>query len=197
MTQILDSIKGMITPEMIQQASAFLGEDSSKVSSGIKSMIPGILGGIMKKGDSPEVQSALKQAADQHQEVQSQTADLFNGQANPQVQNMGNNFLNSLFGSKLGDFTSAISKDSGMSQNSSNKLVSMVAPIIASVIGKLLASGKLNLSSLLGGGNSGNGGGIGSMLSGALSGMFGHHDQEKETADTGSNVMDMVKGLFK
>ena len=176
MSQILDSIKGMITPDLIQKAASYLGEDSSNISSAVSSIVPGLLGSLVNNGDSPQVESVLKSAASQSGIIQSQLGNLFSGNASPEVKSIGNNFLTSLFGNKLGSFTSEVSNSSGVSQSNISKLLSMVAPVIASFLGNKLSSGGLNLSSLLGTLGSSNGGGV--------------------LENVEHSIVDKIKGLF-
>ncbi len=45
---------------MISKASSFLGENDSKVNSAVSSMIPGMLGALLKKGDTPQVKNTTR-----------------------------------------------------------------------------------------------------------------------------------------
>lgn len=198
MSQIFDSIKGLITPDLISKASSFLGEKDSNVTSAVTSMIPTLLGSLLKKGDSPEVQSVLKDASAQNTSIQSQLGNLFSGKSDAATQNIGNNFLTSLLGNKVSDFTSEISKSSGISQGSSSKLLSMIAPLIASFLGSKMSSGNgggFNLSSILGMLNSEKGG-LASMIPAGLSALFGGGDNSNSKDDDDNDIMDKLKGLF-
>lgn len=144
MSQILDSIEGLITPEIINKASSFLGEDKSNVSTAVSNIIPEMLSSLMKKGNSPEVESILESAG-KNIDVKSQISEIFSGSASSQTQAIGSNFLTSLFGNDLGGLTSQISEDSGISGNSAGKLLAMISPIVAGFLG---GSGK-GLSGIL------------------------------------------------
>jgi len=45
MLRIFDSLKSLISPELVSKASAMLGEDGAKVSSAISPVIASLLGG--------------------------------------------------------------------------------------------------------------------------------------------------------
>ena len=53
MSNLLDSIKSYVTPEIVSQAAALLGENESGVGKAIGGLAPTILAGILNKsGDS-------------------------------------------------------------------------------------------------------------------------------------------------
>lgn len=149
MTTILDSIKGLITPNLISKAASFLGEDESGVTKAVTSLVPSLLGSVLAKGNSPALESALHQAGKENSSILENMVGTFSGETHTTHSSLGTNFLSSLLGDKLEGFTSTISSVSGISSNSSNKLTSMVAPVVAGFLGNKLSSGSLDLSGLL------------------------------------------------
>lgn len=150
MSTIFDSIKGLITPDIISKASSFLGEDESNVTKAVTSIVPSILGSLLAKGENPGIESALLNAGKESGGILENISGLFSGDTHEKSNSIGTEFLSSILGNKLGGFTSLISSISGISSDSSNKLTSMIAPVIAGVLGNKLTSGGFNLSSLLG-----------------------------------------------
>ncbi|MCC8088415.1 MAG: hypothetical protein LIO79_04005 [Rikenellaceae bacterium] len=49
MSKIYDSLKATVNREMVSKAASLVDENESKVSSAVKSIIPGLLGVFMKK----------------------------------------------------------------------------------------------------------------------------------------------------
>lgn len=150
MSQIFNAVKGLITPDLISNAASFLGEDKSKVTAAVGAAIPGILGSLLAKGESPEVESALLSAGKENDSILSGITDLFSGKGGESTSNIGSQFLSSILGNKLGGFSSLISAVSGITSGSAGKLVSLISPVIAGFLGNKLTTGGLSLSGLLG-----------------------------------------------
>ena len=51
MANILNSLKEFITPELISKASETFGENPSAITKGIDSLLPTVLGGLVKKSN--------------------------------------------------------------------------------------------------------------------------------------------------
>ena len=49
---ILDAIKGHLTPDLISKASSFLGESDSAVGKAMSGILPSVLGGLISKSTS-------------------------------------------------------------------------------------------------------------------------------------------------
>lgn len=154
MSNIFNSLKGLVTPELISKAASFLGEDSSKVQSAVGSIIPSLLGSLLAKGNDANLESALVKAGKESEGLLSGAANLFSGGADEKSSYIGSRFLDSLLGDKLGGLTSLISSVSGISSASVGKLLSMVSPLIAGFLGNKITAGGFNLSKLLGALNS-------------------------------------------
>lgn len=149
MSQIFDSLKGLITPELISKAASSLGEDDSKVTSAVTSLVPSILGSLLAKGDSKDVASALTEAGNQNSNILSNITNIFSGSSDDATSNIGSKFITSLFGDKIGGLTSLISSVSGVSSGGVGKLISSISPIVAGFLGDKMNSGGMNLSGLL------------------------------------------------
>lgn len=147
MQQIFDQLKSLITPEMISRASATLGEHDSKVATAISTIIPGLLGKLLQKGNSSQVEGILKEAGNSN--VSSELGNIFSCNTVPDQQNIGDKFLDAIMGGKTNEFTSAVSSHSGIAPSNANKLTNMVATATAGFLGDKLTSGNMTLSGLL------------------------------------------------
>ncbi len=146
MSQLFDSLKSLITPEIMDKITSSIGEDKSKVTSAIGSIIPGLLGSLLAKGDSPDVAASLTDAGKSSGNILSNITGMLDGSSSGSV---GPNFLNSILGDNLGTFSSVISSVSGMTSGGANKLIAMIAPIVASFLGSKMTASGGGLSGLL------------------------------------------------
>ncbi len=169
MAQLFDTLKNIITPEVMDKMTASVGEDKSKVTSAIGSIIPGLLGSLLAKGQSSEVETSLIEAGKSSGGLLSNISGMLDGN---NFGNIGSNFLNSVLGNKLGAFSSIISSTSGVSSGGVGKLISMISPIVAGFLGSKMNASGGGLSGLLNQLTSEKAGFLSSVPSG-LAGVFG------------------------
>ncbi|MCD7964024.1 MAG: OmpA family protein [Rikenellaceae bacterium] len=148
MSKIYDSLKATVNREMISKAASLVEENDSKVSSAVRSIIPGLLGIFMKKGNTAQVKNILDEAGSEN--ILSNMNGIFCDNPNKTQQNIGDQFLEKLLGDKAADFTSAISSDSGISKVATNRLVSMLGPVVAGFLGNKLVKEKWSMADLMG-----------------------------------------------
>ncbi|MEQ1675182.1 MAG: DUF937 domain-containing protein [Chitinophagaceae bacterium] len=150
---ILEMVKGQLTPHLISKASSFLGESESSVLKAISGILPTVLNGMISKSASPHGASAIFNAAQATNQsgFMDGLDNLFNDGGG--MLNKGANILTTLFGDKINGIINTISSFAGIETSSASSLFSMVAPIAASSLGKYAADNKLDadgLASLLG-----------------------------------------------
>jgi outer membrane protein OmpA-like peptidoglycan-associated protein len=146
---LLDSLTGVFTKELIGKAASSLGESESSVSKAVTASIPALLSSFMSSSSSDGGSNLLniaKQAASSG--VLDNLGGLFSsGSSNT---NMGANLLTSLLGgNKLGGLTSLISGFSGMKQNNVSSLLGSIAPIALGFLGKHAISNNLSAGGIL------------------------------------------------
>ncbi|MDZ7613775.1 MAG: DUF937 domain-containing protein [Flavobacteriaceae bacterium] len=56
-TNLLKSLSGYITPELISQASSMLGESNSGVTKALSGSMPTLLSGLLNNANNPKVMS--------------------------------------------------------------------------------------------------------------------------------------------
>ncbi len=147
MTQICNSIKALITSEMINKASTLLEEKHSDVSNAVATIIPSFLGILLKKGHSPQIKNILEEAGNLN--IENHAKHIFEEKPTENQQNIGDDFLQHLLGDKAADFTNPIATHSGMSKVATNRLISMVAPIVAGYLGNKIIKEKLTMAQLV------------------------------------------------
>lgn len=154
---LIDMTKDALTGQIMDKASAFLGEDSANLSKGFGAAIPSILGSIVSKssdtGGAGQLLGMLKQGGFDGG-MMDNLGDLFGGgAATSGALDVGGGLLKHFLGDKVGGVADIISKVSGIGSGSSNKLLSLAAPMIMSMIGRVVKNKALDaigLGKLLG-----------------------------------------------
>lgn len=153
MNNILDALKGFITPDLISKASELTGESAGGVSSTLGAAIPAVLGGLLNKtGDSNAMASiySLLTQTQQKGDVLSNLGGLLGEQnANNPFLEMGGKFLGNLFGNKTGDLINFVASASGVKKDAASSLLGMAVPMIMGFLGKKIATDGLNASTLV------------------------------------------------
>lgn len=203
MENLIDSLKKIITPDAVSGISSELGEDIGKVTSAIRTAVSSLFGAVLEKGDDNKLENILKQAGN----IPSLTnvKGLFSGKMDSETQNISSGFLHTLFGDKLGNFSSLISSSSGLKNESTSKLMGVLSPLVAGFLGQKLISGG-NFKGLLGQINSEKNGFLSSIPSG-LAGILGvssisnlgdsfFNKVATQTKETAEKVKDKVEDTY-
>jgi len=151
---LLELSKSAVTPDIISKLSGILGEDSTKTQSAVKYILPAILGSLLNKTSTDEgtseVMKLLKDGEYDGNMLSNLDTSLMDKNKFFGIINNATGILSSLFGGKLKDVTNLISKDSGVSSNSTSSLLGFLAAIVMSLIGKQVLGTGLNSSGLTG-----------------------------------------------
>lgn len=144
---LLDSVKGLITPDLISSAASSLGENSGGISKALEGAVPALLSSVISKSatDSSGVLDMVKQAAGSG--VLDNIGGLIGG-GNSSMMNLGSSLLSGLFGGKSNMLTNLISSFAGIKPSSSTSLLSSLAPLALGVIGKHVISNGLDARGL-------------------------------------------------
>jgi outer membrane protein OmpA-like peptidoglycan-associated protein len=146
---LLDSVKGLLTPDLVGQAARFLGESESGISKALGAATPALIQGIISKASSDNGASILdmaKQAAGSG--ILDDLAGLF-GTHNSTIMNLGSSLISGLFGHKGSILGNLISSFAGVKPSTGSSLLSALAPIVLSMVGKHAFSNGLSGSGLL------------------------------------------------
>jgi len=146
----MDSILGMVTPEMKQALATRLGESSQGVQSGLGAATAATLDGLASKSsDSGFLSQVLGLlGGGTGQNLLSSLSSIASGGPTGGTADLVNRFLPMVFGSQQGQVANAISQQSGLSAASGTGLLKMAVPLVLAYFGKMQSSGALNTSSL-------------------------------------------------
>lgn len=155
---LLDMVKSAVAGQVADQLGSAVGIDKSKASSAIDAVAPVLLGSLLKKASTPSGASDLSKIfKEQDTSILGNLGGLIGGggsSSGTDLMSMGAKFLPMLLGSSQSSVISALVKLLGFNEKSITGLITMLAPIVMSVVGKQAKSmGALDpsaLTSLLG-----------------------------------------------
>ncbi len=133
MTKYYDAIKTLINNEMINSAAKTVEENGANVSKGATSIVSSLLGVMLKKGDHLQMKNILEEAGKLN--ILTHSDQVFEEKPTPDQQRIGDDFLQHLLGDRAADFTAPIAKFANISKVATNRLVSMIAPVVAGFLG--------------------------------------------------------------
>ena len=151
-SSLLDSLSGLITPEVIGKAASFFGESNTAASKGIAAVLPLVLGGVASKAGDQGFASSLfdvvSNPANDGAVLGNIGSLLGPGAASSSLGGLGSRLLAAVFGDNVGAVGAALSNYAGVKGSTGTSLLSVAAPLVLSVLGKATKSGGLNASSL-------------------------------------------------
>ena len=150
---LIDAAKGLFTNELLQKASAFLGEEENNVARAISGVVPGVLSGIADKTTTGDGAAAIAHIASEHNGagILDKLGNFFGNEEGGGMLNKGAGLLNTIVGEqKSGMLTNLIAAFSGIKNSSASSLLSMAVPAVLGLLGKHAAADNLNANGLAG-----------------------------------------------
>ena len=207
-TNLVDILKGYVTPDVISKASTMLGESESGVYKGVSASIPTLLSGLVhKSNDSSTMESVMNlinENSSNYDNVLSNLPSLLTGYGNSTALDSGSKLMALLFKNKQSDTTDVIARTSGIKDSSAASLLGMAAPMLLSYFAKsgmTLSSLKSLLSSqkenILSAAPSGLNLGFGSTIDNDIRGKI--HDVRKAESSSAKWLIPLLlvgAGLF-
>ena len=152
----MDLVKGAVTNQVMGQLGGLLGQnDQQKTSSVFESATASILGGLMKKSESPNgVKEIFEAANGADDSILDRLGDLMGGgDQTVGFEKQGGGILDMVFGNQRNGIIGMLSSALGFDKTMIGKLLTMAAPILLGVISRQMKSGSMDAA------------GLGSMLS--------------------------------
>ena len=147
MNNYYNSLKSLVSHEMISKAATVLDESEERISSASSSIIASLLGVMLKKGNTLQVNNILEEAG--RRNILLEFRELWAEQPTHEQLKIGDDFLQHLLGDKAADFTDPIAKDNDISNVATNRLISMIAPLFCGFLGNKLVKEKKTMPMLL------------------------------------------------
>jgi outer membrane protein OmpA-like peptidoglycan-associated protein len=175
-TNLVDALKGLMTPQLLGAVSSRLGEPESAVSKGLGAAFPLILSALAQKANDPgllsQIMSLLTSPANTPDVLANPRSILTGEPSSSGMTELGSNLLATLFGTQADAATNALSEYAGVKSTSASSLMTLGATLITGLLGDHVRRDGLNgagLASLLNGQRDG----ILNALPGMLSGIAG------------------------
>jgi len=148
---ILDAVKGHLTPELISRISSYLGESESGVSKALSAAVPVILSSLAVKANSGdkganEVFNSAKEASSSG--VLSQLSGFLDKDSGMMAKITG--WIKSLLGDNAGGIISAIASFAGIKSSSVSSVFNVATSTSLATIGEHTTQSGLSISGLSG-----------------------------------------------
>jgi len=138
-TDLVDTVKGYLTPDVIQKAAELVGESNGATQKALGGIVPTLISGVMNTASTSEGSQQLVRTLDAGKyngSALNSVASLFSGGSSTQnALTAGRGLLDSLFGPKSGGVTDLIARLGGIRSESASSLLALVAPLVMHVIG--------------------------------------------------------------
>ena len=152
---ILDSLMGMLGPQVVGPVAAQLGESTDTIQHALQSGSAALLAGIAAKAGQPgflgQIFSFVTSPANSSgalSGITSNLGSLASGVSGSPIADLGSRFSSSIFGSNLSTVTDAIGRSTGLSGGKATALLSMAAPMVLGVLGKHVRDNNLSAADL-------------------------------------------------
>jgi OOP family OmpA-OmpF porin len=154
---LVDLVKGYLTPDVIQKAAAHVGESSVATQKTLAGIVPTLVGALANTASTDDGAQQLVRMLDAGKydgSVLNSVTSLFGGgMVTQNALSAGKGILDSLFGAKIGGVGELIARYAGVRTDSASSLLALAAPLVLHVLGRQRASigsGASSLASLLG-----------------------------------------------
>ena len=150
---LMDLMKDQLGGAVLGQVGKHLGMDEKTANTGMGAILPTVLGGLMKQASTPSGAESLNNSLDNDFDggLLDKLPDMLGGGGNSSMMsNLGATVLKSLFGDKIASIVGILSKATGIGSDKSGSLLTMLAPLVMSVLGKHKQSAGLDAGGLAG-----------------------------------------------
>lgn len=155
MAGILDSLMGMLGPQVLGPVASQLGESTDTVQRGLQTGSAAMLAGLAAKagqsGFLSQIFGMITNPANTSGALSSITSNLgslASGATSSPLGSLGSQFLSTIFGSNLSTVTDTIGRSTGLSSSKIGSLLSMAAPLVLGVLGQKVRQNGLSAGDL-------------------------------------------------
>lgn len=145
----MDLLQSQLSGNIMDQLSNQIGEDKEKTETAASGIISMLTSALAKNAQNPAGASNLANALENDHDggILDNIGDLLNGNLNSRAAN-GAGILKHVLGGKQNNAIDVISKMSGLSNNKTGSLMTMLAPIVLGMLGKQKRQQNLDQSGL-------------------------------------------------
>ena len=154
---LIELAKGYLTPDIIQKAASFVGESEPATQKAVNGIVPTLLAGLVNQASTSGGAEKLSRILDTGKydgSALNNLGSLFSGgETTQKAVTQGKDILSSLFGNKTEGLIDQIARFAGLRTGSATSLLSLILPLILSLLGRQRATigqSPAALASLLG-----------------------------------------------
>lgn len=146
MSGLVDTILSQLGDDKISAIAGQLGTDPAQARSAIEHALPLIVGGMAHNASSQQGADALHNALGTHagSDIGSVLSSVLGGSGS----NIGSAILGHIFGSKRDAASQGLGQTTGLGQQNAGQLLSILAPIVMSVLANHVQSQNMNAGGL-------------------------------------------------
>jgi OOP family OmpA-OmpF porin len=188
---LVDMVKGYLTPDVIEKAATYVGESSGATQKALAGSVPALVGALANTASTSEGAQQLVSMLDGGKYdggLLNNVTSLFGGgMATQSAVSTGKGILEPLFGAKVGSVADLVARFAGIRTGSATSLLALVAPLVMHVLGKQRASagpGTAPVASLLREQNSF----LAGMVPAGLGSLLGWSDLTSGVSELGSSA---------
>ena len=153
MATILDTLRSLVTPDLLAQASSAFGESQGNVSRGLGAAFPAILAALLSKSNDT---GAMRQIMELLTDPSMDSNLLRNpgsligagGLTKSPIVDLGARCLSALFGPQMGSVASSLATEAGVKPQTASSLLSLAAPLVLAALGDRVRRDGLNAAGL-------------------------------------------------
>jgi outer membrane protein OmpA-like peptidoglycan-associated protein len=147
-SSMLESILGMVTPEMKQALATRLGESAGSIQNGLSAATAATLGGLAQNAGDPSFIDQIMQLASRasSQNLLGGLPSIASGGLSGTAGDLVTRFLSVVFGNQQGQAGNQIAQQSGLGLASAAGLLKMAAPLVLGYLAKMHSAGALSAS---------------------------------------------------
>ncbi len=148
---LLDSLTGLITPDVATKAASMLGESDTSIRKGMGAALPVVLSGLANRAGDTGFSSSLfdlVRSPANDGAVLNDVGSLLGSGASSPMTGLGSKLLGLLFGGNTGSLGNTLAGYAGVKNTTGSTLINLAAPLVLAMLGKRTRSEGLNASSL-------------------------------------------------
>lgn len=151
-TNMVETLKAYISPDLVSKASAMLGEPENNTANALQQAIPAVLGGLLHSTADTGLFSTVTQAVKDADfgNALSHPATAFAGDAGGGLVEKGKAFLSRLLGNQLPALANTLGSSSGISSTSAGTVLGMAASLVLGFLNKKTTEEGLSATGLAG-----------------------------------------------
>ena len=150
---LIDSLRSLVTPQVLSQAASTYGETEGAVSKGLSTAIPSLLAAMLSKlgdqGAMSQVFALLSDPSNNGTTLSNLSGLLNPAKGNPGSVSLATKFLSSTLGNRQGGFEGFLAESTGMKRTSVTSLLEFAAPMMMAFLANKIRKEGLSLSTLL------------------------------------------------